>query len=192
MADERPLSTGEVARLLHVTPVAVLAWIRTGKLTAYRVPGGRHRIPRGEFRKFLLDNRIPLTLDAPPPRRLLVVDDDAGVREALQACLERKGYEVVLAGDAEQALERIRGGHFDLIFLDIILPPSGGASLLEAVKRWDPEALVVIITGHPHHADTLAALAHGPAMLLPKPIRIADIEAVLQFVFEEEKASQGG
>jgi len=191
VADERPLSTGEIARLLHVTPVAVLGWIRTGKLNAYRVPGGRHRIPLAEFRKFLSDNRIPLTLEPPPARRILVVDDEASVREAFEAVLQPRGYEVTLAADGPQALEILQKNHFDLIFLDIILPSLSGSSLLVEVKRWDPEALVVIITGYPNHEETLAALEHGPAMLLPKPIRIADIESVLQFVFEEEKVSAG-
>ena len=191
MSDERPLSTGEVARLLHVTPVAVLGWIRAGKLPAYRVPGGRHRIPRAEFRKFLADNQIPLTLEPPASRRILFVDDNAAVREAFGAILQTKGYEVVLASDGPEALEIIRENHFDLICLDIILPNLSGAALIGEVKRWDPEAVVVIITGHPHHAETLAALEHGPAMLLAKPIRLSDIEAVLKIVFEDEKSPVG-
>jgi excisionase family DNA binding protein len=191
VADERPLSTGEVARLLHVTPVAVLGWIRAGKISAYRVPGGRHRIPRAEFRKFLVDNQIPLTLEPTESRRILFVDDNAAIREAFGAMLQTKGYEVVLASDGPEALQIIRENHFDLIFLDIILPNLSGAALIGEVKRWDPEAVVVIITGHPHHAETLAALEHGPAMLLAKPIRLADIETVLKIVFEEEKSPAG-
>jgi excisionase family DNA binding protein len=191
VSDERPLSTGEVARLLHVTPVAVLGWIRAGKLSAYRVAGGRHRIPRAEFRKFLADNQIPLTLEPPASRRILFVDDNAAVREAFGAILQTKGCEVVLASDGPEALEIIRENHFDLIFLDIILPNLSGAALIGEVKRWDPEAVVVIVTGHPHHEETLAALEHGPAMLLAKPIRLSDIEAVLKIVFEDEKRPTG-
>lgn len=189
MPDERPLSTGEVARLLHVTPVAVLLWIRAGKLKASRVPGGRYRIARAEFRKFLTDNHLPVNLDAPNPRRVLVVDDEASVREALGAALQAKGYAAVLASDGREALRNIRQERFDLIFLDILLPSVGGASVLKAIKRRDPEAVVVIITGFPHHEETLAALAHGPAMLLPKPIKLADIDAVLRIVFKEQKTA---
>lgn len=47
--------------------------------------------------------------------------------------------------------------------------------------------MVVLITGYPYHDETLAALEHGPAMLLPKPIKLADIEAVLKIVFKEQK-----
>ncbi|MBI3122548.1 MAG: helix-turn-helix domain-containing protein [candidate division NC10 bacterium] len=121
MSDEKPLSTGEVARLLHVSPVTVRCWIRAGKLPAYRVPGGHYRIARSEFR----------------------------------------------------------------IFLDVLLPTIGGASLLKAIKRRDPEAVVVLITGYPHHDETLAALEYGPAMLLRKPIKLTDIHAVLEIVFKE-------
>jgi excisionase family DNA binding protein len=184
MTDEKPLSTGDVARLLQVTPVTVFHWIRAGKLPAYRVPGGRYRIARTVFRQFLAANRIPVTLDPPAPRRVLVVDDEGAVREAFQAALEAKGYLVALAADGREALGRLRGAHFDLIFLDVLLPAVGGASVLRAIKRRDPEAVVVLITGYPYHDETLAALEHGPAMVLPKPIKLADIEAVLKIVFK--------
>jgi excisionase family DNA binding protein len=187
VSGEKPLSTGEVARLLHVTRVAVLFWIRAGKLKAARVPGGRYRIARAEFRKFVADNQLPVTLDTPAPRRVLVVDDEPSVREAFGAALQAEGYEVVLAADGREALRIIRREHFDLIFLDILLPEVSGASVIKAIKRRDPEAVVVLITGYPYHDETLAALEHGPAMLLPKPIRLADIEAVLKIVFKEQK-----
>jgi len=187
VSDEKPLSTGEIARLLHVTPVAVLLWIRAGKLKASRVPGGRYRIARAEFRKFLADNQLPVTLDAPAPRRVLVVDDEETVRQAFEATLQAQGYEVVLGEDGRDALRIIRREHFDLIFLDILIPEVSGASVIKAIKRRDPEAVVVLITGYPYHDETLAALEHGPAMLLPKPIRLADIEAVLEIVFKEQK-----
>jgi excisionase family DNA binding protein len=185
MADEKPLSTGTVARLLHVTPVAVLRWIRARKLKAYRVPGGHYRIARAEFRTFLAENQIPVTLEAPVPRRILVVDDEAVVREAFEAALETKGYEVVLAKDGREALRITRQEPFDLIFLDILLPALGGASVLKAIKRRNPEALVVLITGFPHHEETLAALEYGPAMLLRKPIKLSDIDAALEIAFKE-------
>ncbi len=185
MSGEKPLSTGDVARLLHVTPVAVLRWVRAGKLNAYRVPGGRYRIARAEFRKFLADNQIPVTLDASPARCVLVVDDEATVRDALRAVLRAKGCEVTLAEDGRGALRILRREHFDLILLDILLPTLGGAAVLKTIKRWDPEAIVVLITGYPHHEETLAALEHGPAMLLAKPIKVQDIDAVLKIVFKE-------
>ncbi len=165
--------------------MAVLGWIRDGKLQAYRVPGGRHRIPRDVFRKFLAENNIPVALDAPAPRRILIVDDEESVREALETALAGRGYEVLTASDGTEALSVLKAKHFDLIFLDILLPGLSGASLFGAVKQWDPEAVVVISTGFPNHEETLAALDYGPAMFLRKPVKMNDIETVLKMVFEE-------
>jgi excisionase family DNA binding protein len=187
--DEKPLSTGEIARLLHVTRVTVFGWIRAGKLKAYRLPGGHHRVTRTEFRKLLADHQIPVAFDTPPSKRILVVDDEAVVREAFEAALIAKGHEVLLAGDGREALRIIRRESFDLIFLDMLLPEVGGASVLKAIKRRDPEAVVVLITGYPYHDETLAALDHGPAMLLRKPIKLPDIHAVLEIVFKEQGIS---
>jgi excisionase family DNA binding protein len=189
VSDEKPLSTGEVARLLHVTPVGVLFWIRAGKLKAYRVPGGRYRIARADFQKFLADNQIPVSLETPPPARILVVEDEPTVREAFAAILRAKGYEVILAKDGREAVRILTQERFDLVFLDILLPKVGGASVLRTIKRLDPEAVVVVITGYPQHEETLAALECGPAMLLPKPIKIADIDAVLKIVLKDREAS---
>jgi len=185
--DEKPLSTGDIARLVHVTRVTVFGWIRVGRLKAYRLPGGHYRIVRTEFRKFLADHQIPVTLDPSSPKRVLVVDDEATVRQAFEAALTAKGYGVVLATDGREALRILRREHFDLIFLDVLLPEVSGASVIKAIKRRDPEAVVVLITGYPYHDDTLAALEHGPTMLLPKPIKLVDIEAVLKMVFKEQK-----
>ena len=91
----------------------------------------------------------------------------------------------LIFGSGQFVLHLLRQDQFDLIFLDILLPGVGGASVLKALKRKDPEALVVLITGHPYHDETLTALEFGPAMLLRKPIKLADIHAVLEIVFKE-------
>ncbi len=71
--EEKPFSSGEIARLLHGNPLTVLHWIRAGKLPAYRGPGDRYRIARTAFRTFLADQQIPISLGTPapqaPPRR---------------------------------------------------------------------------------------------------------------------------
>jgi excisionase family DNA binding protein len=185
MPEDRPLSTGDVARLLHVTPVCVLRWVRAGKLPAYRVPGGHFRFARAEFRKFLADNQIPVALDEPPGRRILVVDDEEGARDAFEAALTARGYTVVLVRDGREALRIIRRERFDLIFLDALLPTVGGTPVLESIKRRDPEAVIVLLAEQPQHARTLAALKYGPAVLLPKPTKAADVWAVLKIVFNE-------
>lgn len=187
MAKEKPLTTGEVARFLHVTSMAVLKWIRAGKLNAYRVPGGHYRIEREEFLRFLQENRIPLPQGLLPqgPPRILVVDDDLSVRDSLQLILARDGYEVESAADGEEALEAVRKKRYDLIFLDVLLPRVSGPQVFKAIRGMDPKAMVVLITAYSDHPQALEALELGPAMLLRKPFKIQEIRDVVKIVFKE-------
>lgn len=186
MAKEKPLTTGEVARCLHVTSMAVLKWIRSGKLKAYRVPGGHYRIEREEFLRFLHENRMPIPeeLLPPEPLRILVVDDDPAIRESLQLILVQDGYEVALAADGEEAVEAVRQRRYDLIFLDVLLPKKSGPEVFKAIREMDPEALVVLITGYSDHPQALKTLELGPAMLLRKPFKIQEIRDVIRIVFK--------
>jgi DNA-binding NtrC family response regulator len=118
------------------------------------------------------------------------VDDEDSVGDAFEVALKAKGYEVVVARSAREALRIIRQDRFDLIFLDVLLPTAGGGAILKAIKRRHPEVVVVLVTGCPDHDETLAGLQYGPAMLLPKPVKVFDIYAVLKIVFKEQIADQ--
>ena len=60
MNNGRPLTTGDVARYCHVTPQAVLKWIKAGKLQAYSTPGGQHRVEQRTFVEFLHEYEMPV------------------------------------------------------------------------------------------------------------------------------------
>jgi len=60
MKNERPLTTGEAAKYCHVSRVAVLEWIKAGKIDAYCLPGGHHRIPKEAFKAFLERHKMPI------------------------------------------------------------------------------------------------------------------------------------
>lgn len=187
MLKEKPLTTGNIARHLHVTPMAVLKWIRSGKLKAYRVRGGYHRIEREDFQRFLQENGLPIPeeLQTRGPNRILVIDDDPAILESFQLVLSKKGYEVSLALDGKEALEELKKRSFDLVFLDVILPEIRGTEAFKAIREHDPKTLVVLITGYPYHEQATEALEYGPAMLMRKPFGVKDIEAVLEIVFKE-------
>lgn len=187
MAKEKPLTTGEAARSLHVTSMAVLKWIRAGKLNAYRVPGGHYRIEREEFLRFLKENQMPIPKELFPqePPQILVVDDEPAIRESLQLILAQDGYEVAVAADGEEAVEAVRKRRYDLIFLDVLLPRVSGPEVFKVIRERDPKAMVVLITAYSDHPQALEALELGPAMLLRKPFRIQEIRDVVQIVFKE-------
>lgn len=72
MNGSRPLTTGEVARYCHVTPQAVLKWIKAGKLQAYSTPGGQHRIEQRTFVRFLYEYDMPVPAEFQDSMKQLV------------------------------------------------------------------------------------------------------------------------
>ena len=102
--------------------------------------------------------------------RVLVVDDDAPVRESLKKVLQQAGYEVLLAAGAAEALERRQSGAVDLLLLDLCLPGRSGWELLEELRAMPPLAPVILITALPNQAR--AARAARVGALLEKPIEV--------------------
>jgi CheY-like chemotaxis protein len=121
----------------------------------------------------------------PSPRRILVVDDEASIREAFEAYLTAHGHAVALGHDGPEALRLLEQSPVDLVFLDVLLPGIQGASVLRLLRAQHGDVPVVLITGAPYHPETLAALEHGPAMLLQKPISLGDIQAALRLAFKD-------
>jgi DNA-binding NtrC family response regulator len=112
-------------------------------------------------------------------RRVLVVDDDAPVREALVAMLDDAGYRAVPAADAEAALRLLEVTAVDVVLTDIRMPGLNGLDLLAAVKRHHPAIDVVLITGYGDGHTAYTAWRRGAVRLLAKPVTPADLRAAL-------------
>ena len=80
--------------------------------------------------------------------KILVVDDDQGMREFLEIMMTREGYQVITAGDAGKALARCRKETFDLIITDLKMPKMDGIGFLKEVKQLSPETMVILITAY--------------------------------------------
>ena len=101
--------------------------------------------------------------------RILLVDDDPGLRDLLLRYLEREGYTVKGACDGAQARRALDQGHFDLIVLDLMLPGEDGLSLL---KRWRVGGVptpVIMLTAKGDEIDRILGLELGADDYLPKP-----------------------
>ncbi len=79
--------------------------------------------------------------------RILLVDDDDGLRTALRRALEREGYAVVEAGNGKHALDRLKETSVDLVITDIIMPESEGIELALTLHRTQPQLPVIAISG---------------------------------------------
>jgi two-component system, NtrC family, response regulator HydG len=103
--------------------------------------------------------------------RLLVADDDPGLRESLERTLTREGYQVVLASDGRAALERVQSGGVDLILTDLKMPGLTGLELLRATKALTPDVDVILLTAFGTVEEAVKAMKDGAYDFLTKPFR---------------------
>ncbi len=103
-------------------------------------------------------------------RKVLVVDDDPVVGKSFHRVLAQKGYQVITAENAAQALEKLREQEYDVVFTDIKMPGMSGLELAEQVKTKRPWVPVVIVTGYGSTANQERAKAAGVVGFLNKPL----------------------
>ena len=117
-------------------------------------------------------------------RRILLVEDDATLRQALTFNLTREGYEVSAAGDGEAALEAARNQRLDLVLLDVMLPGLSGVEVLRVLRREGVATPVIILSAKGDEIDRVVGLKVGADDYVTKPFSrpelLARIEAVLR------------
>lgn len=106
--------------------------------------------------------------------RILVVDDNIMVREPYTELLRHRGYEVVQAGDGEQALDMLRGEIVDLAIVDVMMPVMGGLELRQRLREMEPVIATILVTGQPDRLEDLmeddCEFQAGQASVLYKPV----------------------
>jgi CheY-like chemotaxis protein len=117
------------------------------------------------------------------PNRILLVDDDPGVRGSLAEVLVGEGYEVALASNGAEALQCFQGPPIGLILLDLNMPGQSGWDLFDPLTSQHPHIPVVIITARPNQLFT--ALAAGAGALLEKPLDIPQLLHTLRKLLAE-------
>jgi DNA-binding NtrC family response regulator len=122
---------------------------------------------------------------------ILVIDDEAGIRESLEVLLSLEGYSVKTANDGEQGLRTLEMENFDLVLLDLALPGQSGLELLPQIKERQPETPVIMITAYGTVENVVEAVRAGADNFVQKPWDneklLADIRsAVARYKAEEE------
>jgi Nif-specific regulatory protein len=116
--------------------------------------------------------------------RILIVDDEKGSRETLGDILREEGYAVTVAGDADQALEQVEAGSFDIALLDIRLPGMDGVELLGRIRRMSPGTSVIMITAYATVENSIEALNLGAWSYLTKPLNIDEVKIQIRRVID--------
>ncbi len=131
-------------------------------------------------------------------KKILVVDDEADVRNFLRAALIEAGFDVILAEDGNIALEEVKKQIPDLISLDLVMPKKSGAKFhreLSKHKKWS-KIPIIIVTGHARDdlgkSDLKELTMSGPGVYLEKPVKpnnyIAAIKKILNMDTTEEES----
>ncbi|RPI71183.1 MAG: sigma-54-dependent Fis family transcriptional regulator, partial [Desulfobacteraceae bacterium] len=115
---------------------------------------------------------------------ILVVDDEINIRKTISLCLEIEGHAVRAVGNFADALEEIKQGFFDVVFLDLRLGTKNGLDLLPYVQSHSPAARVVVITAYASIDSAVDAIRKGAADYIPKPFTPAQIKIVVEKIFE--------
>ncbi len=117
--------------------------------------------------------------DAVPPRRVLVVDDEADIRELLALTLQRMGLEADTASSTFEAEQHLRKQVYDLCLTDMRLPDGDGLGLLEHVIKDYPGTPVAVITAYGSAENAVAALKAGAFDYLSKPVSLTQLRALV-------------
>jgi excisionase family DNA binding protein len=183
--DEVFLTTEEVLEYLQVNLRTVYRLIKARKIPAVRV-GRQWRFRKRDIDNWLASQRTnpvaaaasqSATPAASAPRRVLVVDDEASIRELLAKTLALGEYTVDTAADGNAALDRIRDEQYDLVFADLKMPGMDGLMLSRQIKRIKPDLPVIIITGFSTEVSAIEAINVGVAGYLTKPFRVPQVLA---------------
>jgi DNA-binding NtrC family response regulator len=127
--------------------------------------------------------------------KILVIDDDEGIRRVLFTILKDKGYDVDTAKDGEEAIEKTRNNFYNLALIDIRLPDMEGTELLKRLKDSTPKMVKIILTGYPALENAIDAVNRGADGYLIKPVNVSalaeKIEEHLKKQVESIKYSEG-
>jgi excisionase family DNA binding protein len=186
MAEEGFLTTEEVLEYLQVNLRTVYRLIKAGKIPAVRV-GRQWRFRKRDIDAWLESQRPRQartnaggTRVASPVAgrpRILVVDDEAVIRDLLSKTLALAEYDVDLAPDGRAALERLRMIPYDLLITDLKMPGVDGLTVVREARRLKADLPVIIITGFSTEASAIEAVNLGVSGYLTKPFRVPRVLA---------------
>jgi two-component system response regulator PilR (NtrC family) len=117
--------------------------------------------------------------------RLLIVDDEQGMRDFLSIMLKKEGYAVALADSAEEAKRLLGGGEFDLIISDIAMPGQSGLEVLRRAKEAGGETPVIMITAYASTESAVEALKLGAYDYIIKPFDVDELKIVVRNALEK-------
>jgi len=120
--------------------------------------------------------------------KILLVDDDDGVRSSFTALLTRRGYDIDPKSSGVEALNSLKKTSYDILLTDLKMPNMNGLDLLKEARKIDSELGVIIMTGYGEIASYLEAMDLGAVEYLNKPVKTSDLEVIIKKLIQGKKA----
>jgi len=118
--------------------------------------------------------------------KILVVDDDQGIREFLEIMISREGYDVTCAENAIKALNRCKKEKFDLILTDLKMPKVDGIEFLKNVKDISPETMVILMTAYASAETAVSAMQEGAFDYIEKDFQIDTLKEIIRMALDKK------
>lgn len=122
--------------------------------------------------------------------KILLVDDEPGIRNVLKITLESSGHDVCLAKDGETGLVVFKKENPGIVITDIKMPGIDGIELLKQIKQLKPDTEVIMITGHGDMSFAVKSLKYEAADFITKPIDSNDLESAIKKAYERIRITQ--
>ena len=163
------LTLGQAATYLGVAQSTVRKWSDGGRLPAFYTPGGHRRFRRSDLDSFLAGSSGGATASA-ASALVLIVDDDAQLREFIRVNLEMDGFVVREAGSAEEGLAALEEEPPDLVLLDVMMPQVDGFEMLRKMQEHGRGSVpVIMFSGKVDEETASRAAREGAQAFIGKP-----------------------
>jgi DNA-binding response OmpR family regulator len=130
------------------------------------------------------------TPKAPKPQKILVVDDDASIREILATQLSRLNYETVTAGDGEEGVKAFKKERPDLVVLDVMMPRMDGIAACQQMRESERKGRrtpIIFLTARDSHHDKLTSAISGGDDFCSKPIAFQELRERVEKALAKKK-----
>jgi DNA-binding NtrC family response regulator len=122
--------------------------------------------------------------------RILVVDDDEGIRRSLVAILEGEGYVVDTAKNGKEAIKKSNVDFYNLALIDVRLPDMEGTELLSTMKETTPKMVKIIVTGYPDLENAIEAVNKSADAYITKPFSVDNLLKIIKDHLKKQEKTQ--
>lgn len=111
--------------------------------------------------------------------KIMIVDDEETVRMFLKRVVEEMGHTAIEAENGVQGLDLLADNQIDLFFVDVYMPKMNGIGYLEKVKKMDPNAVIIMMTGHPSADTIVETIEDDGYTYISKPMKVEHVQDLI-------------